>query len=287
MKETEPKLESERQLVDRAVAGDPIALDAVASGLSHDLYNLAVRMVGGRTDAEDATQEILIQIITHLAQWRGDSSLRTWAWRIAVRHLMRMKRSKDEEVSSFEAIEQLIEAGSVPAALPEMSEAELTVLETELRIACTQGMLSSLDRDMRVSWILAEVFELEGPEAAEVLDVDAATHRKRLSRARTKLGEWMGQHCGIANPENACRCRRQIPIALEVGAIDSARLQFATHPQTSPSRLRHTTLPLIDAADEVEMAAMTICCHPDYAAPDKLVARIRDLIESGSVRMLS
>jgi RNA polymerase sigma factor (sigma-70 family) len=274
-----------KALVDRAVKGDREALEGVVVSVQDDLYNLAMRMLGGRAEAEDATQEVLVQIVTHLAQWRGDASFRTWCWRIAVRHLMRSKKSKDEEVASFEMIEQLIEMGNTPRALPALGEAELSVLEAELRIACTQGMLSSLDRDQRVSWILAEVFELDSNQAADVLDVDAATHRKRVSRARERLGKWMHQHCGLVNQNNPCRCRRQIPVAIELGGIDPQNIQFATHPERpSPKR---KMLPVLSEADELNLAAYTLCCHPDYAAPDKLVSRIRELLEAGTLRLLS
>lgn len=274
-----------RQLVDRAVEGDSDALDAIVGAVQDDIYNLAMRFLGARADAEDATQEILVQIVTHLAQWRGEASFRTWCWRIATRALMRRKKSADEEaITGFETVEQLIEMGVSNPPLPDMPEAELAVLETELRIACTQGMLTALDRDQRISWVLAEVFELDGNEAADVLDVDAATHRKRLSRAQKKLGEWMEAHCGIVNPSNPCRCRRQIPVAMQIGAVDPKNLQFATHATRGPAK---RTLPIVDAADEVQMAAYTLCCHPDYAAPATYRARIRDLISSGSIRMLS
>ena len=277
--------EDMRPLVDRAVAGDADALDAVVLALQDDIYNLSMRMLGGRADAQDATQEILVQIVTHLAQWRGDASLRTWAWKIATRYLQRAKKSLDEQVSSLEAIEQLIEMGNANPAMPAMQEAELEVLQEELKLACTQGMLTSLDRDQRISWILAEIFELDSREVADILEVDAATHRKRLSRAREKLGSWMHDNCGIVNPKNPCSCRRQIPVALEVGAIDPQNIQFATHPE-GPSP-RRKTRPAFDDADQVKLAAYTLCCHPDYAAPETFRRRIRELIDSGSLRLLN
>src|SRR5690349_1625749 len=88
-------------LVDRAVAGDRRALESIVIAIKDDLYTLAIRMLASRVEAEDATQEILIQIVTHLAQWRGDASFRTWTWRIAARHLMRMKRGQVESVVTF------------------------------------------------------------------------------------------------------------------------------------------------------------------------------------------
>ena len=60
------------------------------------------------SDAEDATQEILIKIITHLSTFRGESSFRTWSFRIAVNHLLSIKKSRAKEMNiSFDMWEQL------------------------------------------------------------------------------------------------------------------------------------------------------------------------------------
>ena len=56
----------------------------------------------------------------------------------------------------------------------------------EVRLSCTQAMLLSLDRDQRLSWILAEIFELAGDEAAAILEIDPATHRKRLAAGNAR-----------------------------------------------------------------------------------------------------
>jgi len=273
-----------RDLVDRAVGGDKNALEGVVRSIQDDVYHLAFRMLGSRADAEDATQEILIQVLTHLAQWRGEASFRTWVWRIGARQIMRRKKSKDELECSFEAIEQVIAAGDANPPVPSISDAELMILKRELRLACTEGMLLSLDRDQRIAWILSEIFELESEEAARVLDVDAPALRKRLQRARERLGAWMHSKCGLVNALNACNCLRQIPVALEIGAIRPQDLQFANHPvrQDPPQR----KLAVLGAqADAVELAAREFTSQPDYAAPESVLAKIRQIIESKSLKL--
>jgi RNA polymerase sigma factor (sigma-70 family) len=69
------------KLVSRAKDGDPEALDSVIGALQHDIFWLALRMTANREDAEDATQEILVKVVTGLGGFRGDSSIRTWAYR--------------------------------------------------------------------------------------------------------------------------------------------------------------------------------------------------------------
>ena len=76
-------------LVTRTKAGDRHAAETLIAAVQDDLFRLAMRMLGLRAEAEDATQEILLQALTHLSEFRGDSAFRTWLWRIAVRHLLR------------------------------------------------------------------------------------------------------------------------------------------------------------------------------------------------------
>lgn len=271
-------------IVARALDGDRHALEEIVRAIQDDVYHLAMRMLAGRSDAEDATQEILVQVITHLGQWRKEASFRTWVWRIAARHILRMKKAPAEEATDWAAMEMLIHEGDTNPPQPQLSAAELAVLEDELRLACTEGMLLCLDRDDRLAWILAEVFELGSEHAAEVLEIEASAFRKRLQRSRERLGAWMNQHCGLANALNACRCRRQVPVGLKYGAIDPANLQFARHAEAAPSRrVRLAVLGAI--ADEVERARATLCDCPDYAAPDTMAPRLRALIESGQVHI--
>jgi len=58
------------------------------------IYNIAVRMLHHPQDAEDATQEILIKVLTRLSPFEGRSSFRTWLYRIVVNHVLSMKRGR-------------------------------------------------------------------------------------------------------------------------------------------------------------------------------------------------
>jgi RNA polymerase sigma factor (sigma-70 family) len=268
-------------LVERTKAGDRAAACALVAAVQDDLYRLAFRMLGLRAEAEDATQEILLQALTHLSEFRGESSVRTWIWRIAIRHVLRRKRSNREEVATFETIEMLIAKGDERPPMPDLPAAEIAILASEVRLSCTQGMVMSLDRDERLSFILAEVFELSGEDAAEVLEVTPAAHRKRVSRARERLGAWMGKHCGLVKEANACRCERQVPVAMGFGVVDLRALEYERHPGTPQGR----RLPIVDEAKEIEAAANALRFHPNYDAPGIILARIRALIDSGAYRM--
>src|SRR5262245_39241635 len=72
-------------LAERAKDGDREALESLLFEIQDDIYRLAMRMLGLRAEAEDATQEILVKVMTHLADFRGESAFKTWVWTIAIR----------------------------------------------------------------------------------------------------------------------------------------------------------------------------------------------------------
>lgn len=71
-------------LAKRALEGDREALDRLVHALQGDIYGLALRMLWNREDAEDATQEILVRVVTRLSQFGFRSRLTTWVYRVAV-----------------------------------------------------------------------------------------------------------------------------------------------------------------------------------------------------------
>ena len=99
--ELEPKstvLEDEARL---AIGGNRDALERLVRALQGDLYGLALRMLCNREDAEDATQEILVRIVTRLSQFDFRSKLKTWAYRVAVNYVLDVRKSAVERLHLF------------------------------------------------------------------------------------------------------------------------------------------------------------------------------------------
>src|ERR1700745_1785100 len=86
----------DQDLVLRARSGDRNALEELVQRHQTCIYNIAVRMLHHPQDAEDATQEILIKLLTRLSSLGGRSSLRTWLCRLVVNHLLNTKRGQVE-----------------------------------------------------------------------------------------------------------------------------------------------------------------------------------------------
>lgn len=214
----------------QAIAGDKEALNQLILALQGDVYGLSFRMLCNREDAEDATQEILIRIVTHLSQFDFRSKLKTWAYRIAVNYVLDVKKSAVERMRlSFDQFAENITSGLSTDAPP---EADRSLLIEEVKIACTFGMLQCLDRGHRIAYILGEITELPGPEAAEILNISPELFRKRLQLARKAILNFTKKYCGLASDAAPCRCNRQVTSALRAGKINADACKYAATPSS-------------------------------------------------------
>ncbi len=272
----------EAGLVARAVDGDKGALEEVISLLQDPLYRLALRMVWRPADAEDATQEILIRVVTRLASWRGEAKLLTWAYRIGVNYLLNLRRRTPQEAQQV-SLDEFRDALADGLADADYRGPEAAMLADEMRLTCTQAMLQCLARGERIAFVLSDVFELSSADAAWVLQTTPAAYRKRLERARHRIRAFMESTCGLVNPEAFCRCARRVPKAIAAGRIDPGRPVLTAHPVSPSGRS------VAEAAAQLHRlhgAAAVLRAHPDYAAPQSKVDAIAALLASGRFPLL-
>src|SRR5215472_3380558 len=106
---SESVMNLDADLVTRARSGDRPALDQLVRESTDLVFNLAVRMLGDRADAEDATQEILVRVVYGLESFRGESSFRTWIYRVASNYLLTArKRLAEQKMGSFDKLETFL-----------------------------------------------------------------------------------------------------------------------------------------------------------------------------------
>jgi RNA polymerase sigma factor (sigma-70 family) len=210
----------------RAIDGDRDALNRLVEGLQDHVYGLAVRMLWNREDAEDATQEILVRVVTRLAQFDFRSAIKTWVYRIAANYILDVRRSPVERMHlSFERFAEDL-ADGLSSDGP--ADAERSLLIEEVKIGCTLGMLQCLDRPHRIAYVLGEILDLSGPEAADALAITPDLFRKRLQQARTAVVSFTRTYCGLASDAAACACHRRVPAALTAGRVRAHALDFAS-----------------------------------------------------------
>ena len=125
-------------LARQALDGDRQALDTLVRALQDDIYRLALRMLWNREDAEDATQEILVRIVTRLSQFGFRSRLTTWAYRLSVNYILDLKKSPIERLElTFQRFAENLTEGIEPASV---AETERSMLIDEVKVGCSLAM---------------------------------------------------------------------------------------------------------------------------------------------------
>lgn len=260
-----------------ARGGDRLALEFVVRAVQKDVYRLAIRFLWHPQDAEDATQEILIRVITGLGNFRGESGFRTWVYRVASNALLTMRKQRMElQELNFDRFDEDLALGMSDVPLGEEDDLGKALLLEEVKIGCTLGMLQCLDRDHRLAYILGEIMELDHTEAAAVLDITSVAFRKRLSRARASILLFMQSHCGLTNPSNACRCSRRVSTAVVLGRVDPSHLLFASSQQHA--KRFPQVLVAIRHLEESRRAAALYQSHPEVRVSGTFVAWLKQII---------
>ena len=108
------------------------------------VFNLAVRMLLRRADAEDATQEVLLKAFKALPTFRGDCQFRTWLYRIAVNHILNIKKAAVAVCSFDDAARGLARVPDLDLPDPRTVPVPIEILVEEAKIGCTMGTLLCL-----------------------------------------------------------------------------------------------------------------------------------------------
>ncbi len=276
-----------RETIARAAQGDLPALDATLVAIQPGVFNLAVRMLGNREDAADATQEILLKVVTNLGGFRNQAAFPTWVFQIARNHLLTAStRSRESPEVSLEGLGERLQQGlAFNASLGDLQGTARTLTPEDklaarqVALGCTQNMLLALDREQRLVYVLDVVFGLTSSEAAEVLTITPEAYRQRLSRARARLDGFASSTCGQVNRSADCQCERQLP-ALAHRAMSGATTGQAVSLTALHRRERHEAERQFDGLLRMGDAAAVFRAHPDYEAPEAIVQGIRMVLRA-------
>lgn len=214
----------EQELVKRALEGNKKSLEMLINSVKEQVFNIALRFLYNKEDAEDASQEILVKLVTNLKSFKGNSTFKTWSYRIATNYLINQKKTKFEATSiSFDAYGADLQVFNAPK---EYDLPDKEILENELKSSCTMAMLQCLSREQRLAFILGGILKIQSAVGAEITGTTPENFRKRLQKSRQLLGNFMEKNCGVYNPSNPCRCAHRINSAIKTGRIDKNRLRF-------------------------------------------------------------
>lgn len=152
----------------------------------------------GESDAEDLTQETFIKVHQASGDFRGESQLSTWIYRIATNTALDKIRSPSfQRTGQIVVSDALEESGTVNGVIP--LEGQKPLIEKELirdeMNHCIRGYIEKLPEDYRIALVLSEYEGLKNSEIAAILGVSLDTIKIRLHRAKEKLKKELEEHC--------------------------------------------------------------------------------------------
>lgn len=167
----------ERQLIERAVAGDPVAERALYEQHVGRVYRMAWRMSGNETLAEDFTQEVFVRAFDRLPEFRFGSRLSTWLHRITMTTVLnglRKTRRIDEREPGHEDLGVFDRGQEDPDATLRLS---------------LHAAIDDLNEGQRAVFVMHDLEGFTHAEIAAALEIEEGTSKARLSRARARLRE--------------------------------------------------------------------------------------------------
>lgn len=170
--------------VNAAIEGDQQAFAEIVYAYQHQLYNLCYRMLGERTEAEDATQEAFLRAYSHLERYDPARSFKTWLLTIASNHCIDRIRKRRMQYLSLDD-EPLAATLALSSDEPEPEVAA----EMHQRSAAIQALLDELSPDYRAAVILRYWYDYSYEEIAAILETTESAIKSRLFRARKALEE--------------------------------------------------------------------------------------------------
>ena len=244
-------------LIDQATAGDKQALETLLGGVQDLVFNLSLRMMGTFPDAEDASQDILLKVMTHLSSFKKESSFSTWVFAIAVNHLKNYKKHMFAKYPlTFDYYGDDILHANLEDVPDLTQDVEKAVLAEELKLSCTNVMLQCLDTESRCIFILGTMFHV---------------YRKRLSRVRKKMADFLREYCGEYGG-GTCHCESRVNYAIQNHRIHPSSLDFYN------AVPKQVSLEVTAAMEEIDDISQEFSFCRTYESPEKLRQFVEDFL---------
>jgi RNA polymerase sigma-70 factor (ECF subfamily) len=174
-------------LVQQCAAGDEDACTRLVSDHQRMVYQLALHLLGDPQDALDLSQEVFLRVFQVLPQFRGQSTLRTWIYRIVVNHASNRQRwwRRRHRAQQVSLDEQTATHGELTESR-NFAQPDRVLQQREVA-GRVWGALGRLPFDQRAVVVLREIDGLSYEEIATSLGVVVGTVKSRLARARENL----------------------------------------------------------------------------------------------------
>jgi RNA polymerase sigma-70 factor, ECF subfamily len=171
------------ELAGRIKAGDGAAFETLYHQHAGRLYNLAYRMAGTAGDAEDLLQEVFLIAYRKLGSFRGESTLGTWLYRLAMNHCLDVLRSRQSRMG--QQTDSLDEEGTTePPAAPAFGAVNRIDLDRAI---------GRLPHACRAAFLLHDVEGFGHQEVGAILGISEGTSKSQVHKARLRIRAYLTQ----------------------------------------------------------------------------------------------
>jgi RNA polymerase sigma-70 factor, ECF subfamily len=169
-------------LIQRCLAGDELAWDAIVQQYRRKVFNVAYKFVGKHEEAEDLTQDIFLKVFKSLGTFDRRANFQTWLISVSrnlcidhYRSVRQERRTIDRQVDPNELSPVAVEPGPIAA------------LEQQDRVALLRDALAALPESLRTAVLMRDIQEMTYQEIADRLRLPEGTVKSRINRGRTEL----------------------------------------------------------------------------------------------------
>ncbi|BBB33195.1 conserved hypothetical protein [Thermotomaculum hydrothermale] len=175
------KFMTEQELITRLKSGDEEAFNLFFEKYKKTIYNFGLKFCGNREDASDILQETLLNAFKYIKNFKGESKLSTWLYKIAS-NACQKKKNSERNIVSFDELED----NHIHALNKHNENPHITFEKKEIERLIQKAILK-LPEQYRIPLILKDIEGLNHQEMAEILDISVANAKVRLHRARLML----------------------------------------------------------------------------------------------------
>ncbi len=214
----------EAAIVAELKAGSEEAYAWLIGEFQQPVYGLVYRIVNDPADAADTTQDIFLKVFRGMKQFHGESSLKTWIYRIALHEAANRRRwwfrhkARETSIEPAESEASIAgETGAIQLALTDRGDSpfdNVAQLEVQRRV---EEELRKVPEPYRTTLILRDLEDMSYEEIAEVLEISLGTVKSRLTRGREALRHRLapyvrevGDELGLTAPEESSSSRSQV-----------------------------------------------------------------------------
>ena len=186
------------------VDGPPLTPEMVYREYAPRIYHVARRLLGNDADAEDVTQDVLLQVVRKLHTFRGESALPTWLHRVTVNAALahrekRANRSKHETAGAdgildATASDEPTSGTKLPRKVGDPSSLALAAEQRKI----IDRAIRQLPEPFRDVYVLADVEGVPNAEIGESLGLSVPAVKSRLHRARLRMRDALAPHFEVA-----------------------------------------------------------------------------------------